>query len=167
VLDLAMFVLGMGTFFEMIFLTGLSRVSRTCKRHRYLQLDKHALLGAIVGSTRAKLHLDYRLSLFGMMPRAIVKNSIAATILLNVARDYERNLIPNRRFIYPRFYAFVYYCGICGSRGSDVGHRRRVWGEIASILCEMLEIGEDIGTIPWNQEYFIKRRNNARHYMRK
>ena len=147
--------------------TGLGKLSRTCRAYRYLQLRKKAVLAALMGSTNARMHLEYRLSLLGMMPRAIMQGSTRAMDLLRVARAYERNVIANRRYMYPTFYAFAYYHGICGS--SQPGRRRRVWSEIASILCEMLEKGgfeKIIGQEPWGEESFKKRRANARHYRR-
>jgi hypothetical protein len=149
-------------FFEMIRVIGLCRLSRTCRRFRYLQQQREALLGAIVGSTNGRVDLEARLALFGMMPRAMVHGSRASTALLRVARAYERNVIANRRFLYPQFYAKTYYGGILGS--SDITIRRRVWREIAAILCEMLENGVDVGCEPWTRVNFQRRRNNARHY---
>jgi hypothetical protein len=160
----AMIVLGEAAFFEIILVTGLCKLSRTCKAYRYLQLRKDAVLGAIVGSTKARLHFECRLALFGMMPRAITMGSRVAISLIRAARQYERNLVPNRRLVYPTFYAYAYYWGICGS--SDHGRRRRVWREVASILCEMLQKGEETGTQPWKYASFRRRRANARHYRR-
>jgi hypothetical protein len=156
-------VLGEAVFFEIILVTGLSRLSRTCQKFRHLQCRKDALLPAIVGSTRARMHLEYRLALFGMMPRAIVHGSKSSIGLIRIARAYERNLVPNRRLTFPLFYAYAYYWGICGS--SDFTRRRQVWKEIAAILCEMLEQGHDIGHEPWARENATRRHRNARHFM--
>jgi hypothetical protein len=160
----AMLVLGEAAFFEIIMVSGLTKLSQTCHAYRHLQLRKDAVIGAIVGSTTARLHFECRLALFGMMPRAIVHSSRTSIRLIRVARDYERNLIPNRRFVFPTFYAYTYYCGVCGS--SHPGRRRRVWREIAAILCEMLHEGRDVGSEPWGEESFRKRRLSARHYRR-
>jgi hypothetical protein len=163
----AMAVLGDAVFFEIVMVAGLSKLSQTCKAYRYLQLRKDAVLAAIVGSSRASLHFESRLSLFGMMPRAIMQGSQAAINLIRVSRRYERNLIPNRRFLYPTFYAYAYYWGICGS--SHQGRRRRMWKEIAHILCEMLEKDISIGITglePWSAASFNRRCANARHYRR-
>jgi hypothetical protein len=88
VVDHAKVVLGR-IFFETILVSGLGRLSQTCKRYRYLQRDRDSLLGAIVGSTRLGLHLEYRLSLFGMMPRAIIHQSNASIRLIQAASAYE------------------------------------------------------------------------------
>ena len=64
----AMVVLGKGIFFEIIGVSGLGKLAQTCRAHRYLQLEKKAVVGAIVGSTHANLHLEGQLSLFGMFP---------------------------------------------------------------------------------------------------
>jgi hypothetical protein len=161
-IDLAIAVVGKVDFFQIIHIAGVSRLSQTCKTYRYTQRSRKKLLGGIIGSTNANLHLRSRLCLFGMMPRAMVHSTPASRHLINTARDYERNLVANRRFIFPEFYAYAYYNGICGS--SDAASRRRVWREIAAILCEMLENGESIGVDFWNNRCFLKRRNNARHY---
>jgi hypothetical protein len=162
VINHALIVLGESAFFEIVMVTGLCKLSQTCKAYRYLQLRKDVVLAAIVGSTRARLHLECRLSLFGMMPRAIFQRSRASMSLIRIAREYERNLIPNRRFLYPQFYAVVYYWGILGTH--DPERRRRIWKEIAAILCEMLVEGRSIGSEPWEEASFNRRRANARHY---
>jgi hypothetical protein len=161
-------VLTSSVFFEIVMLPGLSNLSKVCKAFRYLQLDKDSLLAAIVGSTRAKLHLSQRISLFGMMPRAMnsafdTTQSQNSLLLIRAARSYEKQCTSNRRRTYPCFYAFAYYHGICG------GNRQCVWGEVADILCEMAERGEYMDltgpeSAPWGLNAFSKRRTNARHY---
>jgi hypothetical protein len=162
VVDHAKVVLGR-IFFETILVSGLGRLSQTCKRYRYLQRDRDSLLGAIVGSTRLGLHLEYRLSLFGMMPRAIIHQLNASIRLIQAARAYERTLECNRREKFPLFYAYAYHRGICVRSLSTV--RRGVWEEVAKILCEMLESLSATTIEPWGLRGFENRRRNARYYL--
>jgi hypothetical protein len=162
IVEHALVVLGR-VFFETILVTGLGRLSQTCKRYRFLQRDKNVLLGAIIGSTRERLHLEYRLALFGMMPRAIIHQSRASLRLIQTARAYERSVAYNRRDEFPLFYAYAYHRGICVRSLSTV--RRGVWEEVAKILCEMLQHGESTGIEPWGLRGFQDRRRNARHYL--
>jgi hypothetical protein len=147
-------VLGKQVFFGIIMVSGLGKLSQTCKAYRYLQLQKEVVLAAILGSTEAKCNFECRLSLFAMMPQSIENSSARAIGLLRVARAYERNVIANRRYIYPTFYAYAYYSGICGS--SQRGRREQVWKEIASILSEMLQRDEEIGSEPVLMFFFFQ-----------
>jgi hypothetical protein len=163
IIEHAIETLGTRCFFEIVGVLGMVNLSKTCSTFRLLQLDQQVVTGAITGSTNDKRHLNARLSLFGLMPRAILHGSRQAVVLLQTAAAYERNLLSNRRRRFPNFYAYSYYHGVCRKE------RRRVWNDIATILCEMMIkgasmdlLGED--SYPWGAKSKRLRTINARHY---